>query len=61
MQHFTEHHATIVARSRSDVTEGMDHAELREMATMIIQVQSENIAQMQTWLCEWYEECEGSA
>lgn len=57
MEHFIEHHAMIVERSREVLSEGMEHMELREMASMIIQVQSENNGKMDSWLCLRYQRC----
>ncbi|MGV3532006.1 MAG: DUF305 domain-containing protein, partial [Chthoniobacteraceae bacterium] len=34
------------------------HAELKQLCASIIETQSEEIEQMQEWLCEWYGECQ---
>jgi uncharacterized protein (DUF305 family) len=33
------------------------HDELKDLCQQIIETQQQEIAQMQTWLCEWYQEC----
>lgn len=33
------------------------HEELKDLCQQIIDAQQQEIAQMQTWLCEWYQQC----
>lgn len=35
------------------------HSELRDMCEEMIEMQSAEIAQLQSWLCEWYDRCRG--
>lgn len=50
------HHEKAVKEGRQCLDKAY-HAELRTLCENIVTTQSAEIAQMQTWLCQWYGEC----
>ena len=56
MEMMIKHHEKAIKEARHCLDRAT-HAELREMCEDIIAAQSAEIAQMQTWLCQWYGEC----
>lgn len=56
MEMMIKHHEKAIKEGRNCVDKAY-HAELRELCENIIRTQSAEIAQMQTWLCQWYGEC----
>lgn len=56
MEMMIKHHEKAIKEGRHCLDRAY-HAELREMCEDIIATQSAEIAQMQTWLCQWYGEC----
>jgi uncharacterized protein (DUF305 family) len=51
-----KHHEKAVKEGR-DCLDKAYHRDLRELCENIIRTQSAEIAQMQTWLCQWYGKC----
>jgi uncharacterized protein (DUF305 family) len=56
MEMMIKHHEKAIKEGRHCLDKAY-HAELRELCENIITTQSAEIAQMQTWLCQWYDEC----
>jgi uncharacterized protein (DUF305 family) len=56
MDMMIKHHEKAIKEGRHCLDKAY-HAELRELCDSIIRTQSAEIAQMQTWLCQWYGEC----
>jgi uncharacterized protein (DUF305 family) len=56
MEMMIKHHEKAIKEGRHCVDKA-DHTELRELCENIIRTQSAEIAQMQSWLCQWYGEC----
>jgi len=56
---------SMIRHHRKAITEGeqclrrADHPELRDLCENIIATQSAEIAQMEEWLCDWYDRCKG--
>lgn len=59
MQMMIEHHERAI-REAEDCVRRASHRQLRRLCENIIKTQSAEIEQLQTWLCEWYDVCEGS-
>lgn len=59
MQMLIEHHERAI-REAEDCLQRAYHRQLRGLCENIIEAQSAEIEQLQTWLCEWYDLCEGS-
>lgn len=53
---FSKHHLRIIKESEKAV-ERVYHDELRQEAMMTVTGQSRQVAQMQTWDCQWYGDC----
>lgn len=51
-----QHHSTAVRRA-TQCTRRAHHQQIRRLCHSIIEAQSEEIALMQDWLCEWYDIC----
>lgn len=58
MQSMIRHHQAAI-RSATTLLKRGYHEELKEMANMMIEMQSAEIEQLRAWLCEWYELCGG--
>ena len=56
MEMMIKHHEKAIKEGRHCLDKAY-HTELRELCENIIRTQSAEIAQMQTWLCQWYSEC----
>ena len=56
MEMMIKHHEKAIKEGRHCLDKAY-HPELRELCENIIRTQSAEIAQMQTWLCQWYGEC----
>ena len=56
MEMMIKHHEKAIKEARQCLDKAV-HAELRTLCQNIITTQSAEIAQMQTWLCQWYGEC----
>ena len=56
MEMMIKHHEKAIREGRHCLDKAY-HAELRELCENIIATQSAEIAQMETWLCQWYGEC----
>ena len=56
MEMMIKHHEAAI-REGERCLDRAYHAELRSLCEDIIETQSAEIAQMQTWLCEWYGIC----
>ena len=56
MEMMIKHHEKAIKEGRHCLDKAY-HTELRELCENIIRTQSAEIAQMQTWLCQWYGEC----
>lgn len=56
MEMMIKHHEKAIKEARHCLDKAA-HAELRELCEDIITTQSAEIAQLQTWLCQWYGEC----
>jgi uncharacterized protein (DUF305 family) len=56
MQRMIRHHWKAVVRG-SQCVDRAYHPELIEMCEGIVMTQTEEIRQMQTWLCDWYDIC----
>jgi uncharacterized protein (DUF305 family) len=56
MEMMIKHHEKAIKEGRHCLDKAY-HAELRELCENIVRTQSAEIAQMQTWLCQWYGEC----
>ena len=59
MQMMIEHHERAIEEAE-DCVQRAYHRQLRRLCENIIEAQSAEIEQLQTWLCEWYDICEGS-
>ncbi|GLC28153.1 DUF305 domain-containing protein [Roseisolibacter agri] len=53
---FSKHHLRIIKESEKAV-ERVYHEELRREAQMTVTNQSRQVVQMQTWDCQWYDDC----
>jgi uncharacterized protein (DUF305 family) len=60
MKVLSAHHAQMIEASRH-VLDRTHRAHLRELASNIITHESQEITQMRSWLCHWYEECAHAA
>ena len=58
MESMQRHHFRAVGEAEKCL-ERAEHDELLAMCDDIIEVQLAEIAQLQTWLCEWYDRCGG--
>jgi uncharacterized protein (DUF305 family) len=56
MEMMIKHHEKAIKEGRHCLDKAY-HTELRELCEDIVRTQSAEIAQMQTWLCQWYGEC----
>ena len=56
MEMMIKHHEKAIKEGRQCLDKAY-HAELHELCENIIRTQSAEIAQMQTWRCQWYGEC----
>lgn len=56
MEMMIKHHEKAIKEARHCLDKAA-HAELRELCEQIIATQSAEIAQLQTWLCQWYGKC----
>jgi uncharacterized protein (DUF305 family) len=56
MEMMIKHHEKAIKEGRHCLDKAY-HTDLRELCGNIIRTQSAEIAQMQTWLCQWYGEC----
>jgi uncharacterized protein (DUF305 family) len=59
MQMMIQHHERAI-REAEDCLRRAYHRQLRRLCENIIETQSAEIEQLQTWLCEWYDICEES-
>ena len=57
MEMMIDHHEAAI-REAEDCLRRAYHRQLRRLCENIIETQSAEIEQMQTWLCEWYGICE---
>ena len=60
MQMMIEHHERAIREAEACLQRAA-HRQLRRLCENIIETQSAEIEQLQTWLCEWYQICEESA
>jgi uncharacterized protein (DUF305 family) len=58
MQEMVRHHLAAVREGRMCLADAY-HPELLALCGNIVEGQTAEIAQMQRWLCEWYELCQG--
>ena len=56
MESMIRHHRKAIVEAERCIDRAF-HAELRDMCREIIETQSAEIAQMQSWLCQWYDRC----
>lgn len=56
LNEFSRHHLQIIRRSEKAVRR-VYHEQLRELARNIVVQQSEDVAKMRRWDCEWYGDC----
>ena len=56
MEMMIKHHEKAIKEGRHCLDKAF-HAELRALCERIIAAQAAEIAQMQTWLCQWYGRC----
>lgn len=56
MEMMTKHHEKAIKEARQCLDKAW-HTELRQLCESIIAAQSAEIAQLETWLCEWYDRC----
>ena len=59
MQMLIAHHARAIQEAE-ECLQRASHRQLRRLCENIIEAQSAEIEQLQTWLCEWYDMCEAS-
>jgi uncharacterized protein (DUF305 family) len=52
------HHSMAIEMSQTCLANAY-HEELLNLYGTMIQTQTAEIEQMQTWLCEWYDHCDG--
>lgn len=57
MEMMIEHHEKAIAEAERCLDRAA-HPELRTLCRNIIRTQSAEIAQMETWLCQWYGRCQ---
>ncbi len=57
MEMMIQHHQQAI-REAGKCLQRAYHDELENLCQQIIEAQQQEIAQMETWLCEWYHECE---
>ncbi len=57
MEMMIEHHEAAI-REAEECLRRAYHRQLRRLCENIIETQSAEIEQMQTWLCQWYGICE---
>jgi uncharacterized protein (DUF305 family) len=58
MESLIRHHRKAIVSAEGCVDRA-DHADLRELCQGIIETQSAEIAQLESWLCQWYGRCRG--
>lgn len=58
MESMIKHHRTAIREGETCLRQAY-HPELIELCQNIIATQSAEIAQMEQWLCEWYDRCRG--
>ena len=58
MEMLIRHHRKAITEAEKCVDRAY-HGELRELCQGIIETQSAEIAQLETWLCQWYGRCRG--
>ena len=58
MQMMIKHHQTAIREAEGCLRRAY-HPELRHLCQNIITTQSAEIKQMQAWLCQWYDICQG--
>ena len=56
MEMMIKHHEIAIKESRKCLQKAA-HTELREMCEQIIAAQTAEIAQLRSWLCQWYSNC----
>ena len=56
MEMMIRHHAGAIREAEKCLNKA-SHSELHSLCTSIIETQSAEIAQMETWLCQWYGRC----
>jgi len=56
MEMMIQHHQQAI-REAGQCVQRAYHDELKNLCRQIIEAQQQEIAQMQTWLCEWYQMC----
>lgn len=55
------HHHQQIIRVSQHAVERVHHAELRQLASDIVAMQSKDVAQLTSWLCAWYNLCHHAA
>ena len=58
METLIRHHRKAITEAEKCLARGY-HDELRDLCQGIIETQSAEIAQLETWLCQWYGRCRG--
>lgn len=58
MEMLIRHHRMAITEAEKCVDRAY-HGELRDLCQGIIEAQSAEIAQLETWLCQWYGRCRG--
>ena len=58
MEMLIRHHRKAISEAEKCVDRA-SHDELRDLCQGIIETQSTEIAQLETWLCQWYGRCRG--
>jgi uncharacterized protein (DUF305 family) len=53
---FSKHHLRIIDKSEK-AARTVHHEQLRQLAENIVGAQSQQVAMMQTWDCQWYGDC----
>lgn len=60
MQMMIEHHQSAITDSQ-ECTSSASHDELIGVCQDIVEAQTAEIAQLETWLCDWYTLCDGGS
>lgn len=58
MEEMIRHHRMAIMEAQMALRKA-SHEELKQLARDIIRTQSQEIQQMRTWLCQWYNRCRG--
>ena len=60
MEMMIKHHSKAV-KEAEQCLERAEHSEMRSLCQNIITTQTAEIQQLETWLCQWYGECQSHA